>query len=193
MIAQLSMLVVTSVPDTIELLRSRISTPQFMKNLVVNSFSLAGGTIGTLLAGRYGAWAGLVGAMIGSSIFGWASKTVAKKLCKEDSERMQKIVKVAIIELCNDYLIQTEEEFDSCMRKIYFEKAINTDLLRCMQAAGKGEEGENDIVRARIAYTALEYYFYVTIRERKTLQLLGKHHIIDKHIEELVTCLDEAC
>lgn len=184
-VAQLSMFIVTSVPDTIDLLRCRISAPQFIKNMVVSGCSFVGMTVGAIIGKYGGTWGSLGGAVVVGTCLGWASKKVANLLHKDDSERMQKIVKAAIIELSNDYLIQTEDEFDSCMRKIYFEKAINTDLLKCMQAAGKGEDGDDDFLRARIAYSALEYYFYATIRERKKLLLENNGDILNKYLDDL--------
>ena len=165
-----------------------------MKNLVVNGSSLVGATIGAVLAGRYGPWAGLGGAAVGSATLGWASKKVADFIHKDDSERMQKIVKAVILELSNDYLIQTEEEFDFCMNMIKAEGAINTNLLKCMYSAGITEDGEDDFLRARIAYKSLEYYFGATIRNRKVLRLsLPKtQKTVEKYINNLAVDIDEA-
>lgn len=193
-VTQLAMFVASSIPDTWDIIRSRISGKQFFKNLVVNGSSLAGATIGAILAGRYGAWAGVGGAAAGGAAFGWASKKVADYIHKDDSERMQKIIKAAIVELSNDYLIQTEEEFDFCMNMIKAEGAINTDLFKCIYSAGKTENGEDDFLRARIAYKSLEYYFRATIRNRKTLHLSSPkaQETIDKYINNIASDIDEA-
>ena len=192
-VAQLAMFVASSIPDTWNIIRGRISGKQFMKNLVVNGSSLAGATIGAVLAGRYGTLAGFGGAAVGSATLGWASKKVADFIHKDDSERMQKIVKTAIVELSNDYLIQTEEEFDFCMNLIKAEGAINTDLFKCMYSAGRTENGEDDFLRARIAYRSLEYYFGATIRNRKVLRLSSPktQEIVDKYINNLAEDIDE--
>lgn len=191
-VAQIPIFVVMAIPDTIDLLRGRISAPQFMKNLVVSGSSLVGMTVGAVLAGKYGGnFAAIAGGIAGGSAFGWAGKKIATLWRKDDSERMQKIIKIALIELSNDYLIQTEEEFDLCMQKILAEKAINTGLLKSMYAAGKGKDGNDDFLRARIAYEALQYYFYATIRERETVQLLKKQCIIDQYVDNLAADFDE--
>ena len=192
-IAQLAMFIASSIPDTWDIIRGRISGKQFIKNLVVNGTSLAGATIGAVLAGRYGTWAGLGGAAVGGAALGWASKKVADFIHKDDSERMQKIVKIAIVELSNDYLIQTEEEFDFCMNMIKAEGAINPVLFKCMYSAGKTNDGDDDFLRAKIAYKSLEYYFGVTIRNRKTLRLSSPktQETIDKYIANLATDIDE--
>ena len=132
------------------------------------------------------------GAVVGGGAVGWASKKVADFIHKDDSERMQKIVKAAIVELSNDYLIQTEEEFDFCMKMIKSEGAINPDLFKCMYSAGKTDDGEDDFLRASIAYNSLEYYFGATARYRKTLHLNKNQATIDKYVESLVVDIEEA-
>lgn len=191
-VAQLAMFVVTSIPDTWDLLRGRISGKQFTKNLVVSGTSLVGATVGGMLASKYGGWAALGGAVVGGGTVGWASKKVADFIHKDDSERMQKIVKAAIVELSNDYLIQTEEEFDFCMKMIKSEGAINPDLFKCMYSAGKTDDGEDDFLRASIVYNSLEYYFGATARNRKTLHLNKNQTTIDKYVESLVVDIEEA-
>lgn len=190
--SQLAFFLVTSIPDTWDLLRGRISGNQFLKNLIVSGTSLAGVTVGAVLAGRYGGFAALGGAVIGGGAVGWATKKIADFIYKDDSERMQKIVKAAIVELSNDYLIQTEEEFDLCMNMIKVDKAINTDLLKCMYSAGKTDDGEDDFLRANIAYRALEYYFGATARNRKTLRLVNNQDTINESIDKLASDIDEA-
>lgn len=191
-VSQLAFFLVTSIPDTWDLLRGRISGNQFLKNLIVSGTSLAGVTVGAVLAGRYGGFAALGGAVIGGGAVGWATKKIADFIYKDDSERMQKIVKAAIVELSNDYLIQTEEEFDLCMNMIKVDKAINTDLLKCMYSAGKTDDGEDDFLRANIAYRALEYYFGATARNRKTLRLVNNQDTINESIDKLASDIDEA-
>jgi hypothetical protein len=67
-------------------------------------------------------------------------------------------------------------------------------LFKCLYSAGKTKNGEDDFLRARIAYKSLEYYFGATIRNRKTLHLsLPKtRETIDKYINSLALDIDEA-
>lgn len=191
-ISQFVMFVVVSIPDTCDLLRGRISGPQFIKDLVVTGSSLAGTTVGAILANRYAKGWEMPFAIIGGAAVGWASKKIADVIHKDDSERMQKLVKLAIIELSNDYLFQSEEEFDFCLNMIRAEGAINTDLLKCMYSAGKSSDGDDDFLRANIAYRALEYYFSATIRNRKSLQFTKNQAIVDKYIYSLENEIEEA-
>lgn len=191
-VTQLTLFIVTSVPDTWNLLRGRISGKQFFKNLVINGTSLVGATVGAVLAARWGGWAAVSGAVVGGGATGWATKKVADFIYKDDSERMQKIVKAAIVELSNDYLIQTEEEFDFCMNMIRVEGAINPDLFKCMYSAGMTDYGEDDFLRANIAYRALEYYFGATVRNRKTLRLCDNQGTINKYVANLALDIEEA-
>ena len=92
-----------------------------------------------------------------------------------------------MIELSNDYLLQNQTEFDDCIRAIQADGAINTDLLRCMYTAGKGKKKneDNDLLRAKIAYRALEYYFDVVIRNRKTLHIKDNQELIITQINDV--------
>ena len=92
-----------------------------------------------------------------------------------------------MIELSNDYLLQNQTEFDDCIRAIQEDGAIDTDLLRCMYAAGKGDKNneDNDLLRAKIAYRALEYYFDVVIRNRKTLHIKDNQELVISQISDV--------
>lgn len=188
-VAQVTLFVVQSIPDTIEMLRGRISKAQFVSNLVVGSSTLIGTTVGAALAYRWGknGWASFVGGLIGGETSRWASKKITEIFHKDDSVKMQKIIKVAMIELSNDYLIQSQTEFDDCIRAIRADGAINTNLLRIMYSAGKGDnnDSDDDLLRARIAYKSLEYYFDAVIRNRKTVHIKDKQSLLVNQIIDL--------
>lgn len=186
-VAQLTMFVVQSIPDTIEMLRGRISKAQFISNLVVGGSTLTGATVGAVLASKWGGWASLGGGIAGAEASRWASKKITEIFHKDDSIKMQKIIKIAMIELSNDYLLQNQTEFDDCIRAIQEDGAIDTDLLRCMYAAGKGDKNneDNDLLRAKIAYRALEYYFDVVIRNRKTLHIKDNQELVISQISDV--------
>lgn len=188
-VAQVTLFVVQSIPDTIEMLRGRISKAQFVSNLVVGSSTLIGTTVGAALAYRWGknGWASFAGGLIGGEASKWASKKVTEIFHKDDSVKMQKIIKVAMIELSNDYLIQSQTEFDDCIRAIRDDGAINTNLLRIMYSAGKGEnnDSDNDLLRAKIAYKSLEYYFDAVIRNRKTVHIKDKQSLLVNQIIDI--------
>ena len=186
-VTQLTTFVVQSIPDTIEMLRGRISKAQFISNLVVGGSTLAGATVGAIFASKWGGWASLGGSIAGGEASRLASKKITEIFHKDDSIKMQKIIKIAMIELSNDYLLQNQTEFDDCIRAIKDDGAISTDLLRCMYAAGKGEKNneDNDLLRARIAYRALEYYFDVVIRNRRTIHINGKQELLLAQIADM--------
>ena len=78
------------------------------------------------------------------------------------------------------------------MKMIKSEGAINPDLFKYMYSAGKTDDGEDDFLRASIAYNSLEYYFDATARNRKTLHLNKNQATIDKYVESLVVDIEEA-
>ena len=184
-VTQLTFFVVQSIPDTVEMLRGRISKAQFISNLVVGGSTITGATVGAILTSKWGGWASLGGGIAGGEASRWASKKITEIFHKDDSVKMQKIIKIAMIELSNDYLLQTQTEFDDCIRAIQADGAIDTNLLRCMYVAGKGKDGEDDLLRARIAYRALEYYFDVVARNRKTLHIKDHQELIIQQIDEI--------
>lgn len=189
-VGQLVTFVVSSIPDTIDVIRGRISGSQFIENLVVTSSSLAGATVGGILLGRFGGAAALGGALAGGQLAGWLSQSISGFIHKKDSEKMQKIIKVAMIELSNDYLIQSEDEFNDCVLAIQGDGAINTDFLKSLYSVGK--ETDDDFLRAKFAYKYLEYYFSAVIRRRKTLKLRDpkSQQLIMKYVEELGRDID---
>jgi hypothetical protein len=188
-VSQLTFFVIQSIPNTIEMLRGRISKAQFISDLVVGGSTLTGATVGAVLASKWGGWASLGGGIVGGEASRWASKKITEIFHKDDSIKMQKIVKIALIELSNDYLLQSQTEFDDCIRAIKADGAIDTNLLRCMYVAGK--DNDDDLLRARIAYRALEYYFDVVIRNRKTLHIKDHQELLIQQIDDLGNMLKE--
>lgn len=177
----------TSIPDTYRYLVSNaISGPQFIKNLVVNASSITGATIGGILGLKFGALGGFAGGMIGGAIGGILSKTVIAKISKDDSEYMQELIKVALLELSNEYAIQSQSEFDAVIRNIRLDKVIDTNLLRAMYSAGY--ENNDDAIRVDIAKLALSYQFDIIARQRRQLRMMENEQLIIDSINDL--CCD---
>lgn len=180
-VTNLGVFVVTSIPDTYRVLIGQISSKQFVKNLVVNASGLGGASLGMLAGSALGP-AGLIGgALAGGLVFSWSTKKVADSISKDDAELMQELIRVALVELSNEYMIQSEEEFRNCIKAITVEKAIDTNLLRLMYSIGA--EHDNDELRVEIAKEKLEYYFQTTIRSRKTFLLTQGENKMLNHPE----------
>ena len=118
-----------------------------------------------------------------SAIFGWASKKVSNYICKDDSERMYELIKIALIQLSHDYMIQTEDEFQRCMDAICQDKIIDTNLIKVMYSIGADDN--NDFLRVQVAYEKFEYYFYSIIRQRKVVCLKGNQEKVLNAIDDL--------
>ena len=181
-ITNLATFVVTSMPDTYYLLQGKISPTQYIKNLVVNSSSIAGATLGAALGSMLGPAGMIGGGLAGGTVFSWASKKVADKISKDDSEKMYQLIKVALLQLSHDYMIQTDEEFQRCIDIISYEGAIDTNLLRVMYSIGKDS---NDFLRVQVAYERLAYYFGAVIRQRKTVLLRNSQQRVLNAINNL--------
>lgn len=161
--------VVTSLPDTFRVLVGQISSGQFVKNLVVNASGLGGATVGMMAGSVLGPAGTIGGALAGGLAFSWSAKMVADCICEDDAVAMQELVRVALVELSHEYMIQSEEEFRHCILAITAEKAIDTRLLRLMYSAGAAHD--NDELRVAIAKEKLEYYFQAIVKTRKTFLL----------------------
>lgn len=182
-IANLGIFVITTIPDTFFVIRGEISQPQLIKNLVVNGTSLIGGTLGAWLGACLGPYGMIGGGLAGGVIFSWASKKIADSISKDDSEKMYELIKVALLRLSHDYMIQSEDEFQRCIEVIHQEKAIDTTFIRAMYSIGCDDD--NDFLRVQIAYEKLSYYFYAVIRQRKTVCLKDKQEKLLDAINEL--------
>lgn len=186
-ITNLAVFMVTSIPDTYSFIVSNtISRPQFIKNLVVNASSISGATVGGIIGLKWGKPGAFVGGFIGGAIGGVLSKTIANKISKDDSVKMQELIKIAILELSNEYMIQSQEELDAIIRNIKLDSAIDTNLLRAMFAAGVEED--DDRIRVNVAKLSLEYQFDVISRQRRTIKLLANHSFIEDSINEIDVC-----
>jgi hypothetical protein len=184
------LLAVTSVPDTYRYFVSKsISGPQFTKNLVVNTASISGATVGAILGAKFGKVGAMAGGVIGGMAVGIASKAVADTIHKDDSEAMQELVKIALLELANEHLIHSQSEFDEVVRMIIADKVIDTNLLRVMYAAGA--DNHDDKVRVDLTKELLEYYFDIQDRRRKTLKLTGQEHLMLESINSIPLALPE--
>lgn len=175
---------VMSIPDTYRyIVSSSISAPQFIKNLVVNGASITGATVGGIIGMRFGTPGAIAGSMVGGVLSGILSKAVADKLKKDDSEHMQELIKVALVELSNEHSIRSDEEFNEVIRQIQEDGAIDTNLLRAMYTAGA--EDNDDVVRVDMAKIALDYYFGVVDRRRPTIKILENEKLILDNINSI--------
>lgn len=182
-IANAAVLIVASLPDTYYLLQGKISAPQYIKNLVVNGASIGGATVGVVLGSMLGPHGMLAGGIIGGAAGEWASKSIADHIKVDDSEKMYQLIKVALIQLSHDYMIQSDEEFQKCINAISSDKAIDTNLIKVMYSIGRDDD--NDFLRVQIAYEKLKYYFGAIIRQRKTIHLKDNQSKILEAIDKL--------
>lgn len=119
------------------------------------------------------------------------TKAVADKIHKDDAEAMRELIKIALLELSNEYSIQTQVEFGEVMRQISVDRAIDTNLLRVMYSVGA--ENNDDEARVNIAKFALGYYFYTVARNRKTVKMPHEDSVLEaiNDIEtKLSTCIN---
>lgn len=183
-ITNISLMVVTSLPDTWHLISGHISGPQFFKNLFTTSGSIAGALGGGVLGARIGGSAagpiGFATGIVGGLALGWASKKIADMIRKDDAELLLPLIQVAILKLSHDYMIQTEDELNLCTGAIAQNNVINTDLFHKMHKC------DNDFERVDVAVAAFDYYFSAIIRQRKTLKLRKNQQMLLNSINDII-------
>ncbi|WP_336579296.1 hypothetical protein [Alcaligenes sp. CHO6] len=99
-VASLVVVAVTSGPDLVKMIRGRMSSAQFTKNVAVTAGSTAGGAVGAIAGGALGAsfgpvgiWVGkFAGGMVGGALAGAVTNSIAKTLVTEDRELMLAII-----------------------------------------------------------------------------------------------------
>lgn len=164
-------------------LKNGMSTSQFIENLVVSGSGLGGATFGAFLGSVLGPWGMIGGGLAVGMGFSWTSKKIARNIRKDDTEKMYQLIKVALLWLSRDYMIQNEDEFNKCINVITSEGAIDSKFIRAMYSIGKDDN--NDLLRVQIAYEKLEYYFGAVIRQRKTVCLMKNQQLLLDSINEL--------
>lgn len=169
-IGNIAMTTVITLPDMYRCFLARsISKSQFVKNLIVNTSSLCMATLGLYLGSAFGKGWAIGGAVALGSASAWAVKKIVNHISKDDSEKMQQLINVALMQLCQDYLIQDEDEFERTLEHIKNDAAITPKLLRAMYTIGVDDD--NDELRVELAYEKLWWYFDVTARQRPNVSL----------------------
>lgn len=168
------MLTVITMPDMYRcFIGNSVSKPQFLKNLIVNTTSITGATVGAFFGSALGPWGTIGGGLAGGALLSLASKAIADKISEDDSEKMKRLLEVALMQLSHDYLIQDENEFSHCIELITKEKAISSKFMRALYSVGADDD--NDELRVQIAYNKLEHYFSVVARQRNIVDGKRKH------------------
>ena len=125
---------VTTGPDILKLVRGRISSGQFVKNLAVVSSGAIGGVAGSFAGGALlspfgpaGMLAGrVVGGMVGSAVSTLAAKHLANKLVEDDRDMIMDIL-VQQVEYQVSIFMLTEEEIDNLNQNL--KKVISDEVV----------------------------------------------------------------
>lgn len=169
-IGNIALATVITLPDMYRCFLARsISKPQLVKNLIVNTSSLGMATLGLYLGSAFSKGWAIGGAVALGSASAWAAKKLVNNISKDDSEKMQQLINVALMQLSHDYLIQDEDEFERTLNHIKNYPAITPEFLRAMYTIGVDDD--DDELRVELAYEKLWWFFDVTARQRPNVSL----------------------
>lgn len=192
-ITQLVIFVVTSIPDTVDVVRGKVSNGQYIKNMCIAGAAATGATIGTWIGGaatsESGCWGAPIGGLVGGFVFERGARFIGGQLHEDDAIKMLRLVLLAKIRLSNEYLIQSQEEFDYVDANLAYYKVIDSEFLVAMYAVG-GSEGD-DFKRVDYACARMEYYFEKALRRRKTILVSKATLLLDDCMKDLAKEIDE--
>ena len=171
-ITAISFAIITTLPDAFRFFSRKISGAQFTKNIVVLLCGFGGMIVGGMAGSPGGLGGSIGGALVGSAGGQKAGKWVMDKIIKDDAEKLTPILQIALLNLSYEYMLQSEEELDHCIRAIISEDVIGPSLFYSLQQC------PNDFARVSYAMNAFEYYFSVIIRERRSVKLMATQSML---------------
>jgi len=174
------LIAVTTGPDLIKLVRGRISTTQFLKNLAVVTTSAVGGVIGSIAGGALlspfgpvGVIVGRIGGgMIGGGLSGVIAKYIGDQLAEDDQVEMLEVVVTQIEYLARVFLL-TEREIENLSKNL--NRIISQELLEELYA--------NQEDRIAIANMAIKPIVVGIIKQRPQFE------IIDCELDETIAAI----
>jgi hypothetical protein len=138
-VTSMVLVLVTTGPDLLKLIRGRMSQAQFLKNAAVGASGIAGGTVGSIVGGvlmsplgPVGAVAGRVaGGMIGGLLASGFAGVIADELMEDDRVAMLVIVREQLEHLARTFVL-SPEELDNLNANL--EKVVNQKMLEKLYA-----------------------------------------------------------
>ena len=187
-IVNTTFILINTVPDFIKFMDNRMSWKELTASITRSMVGFAAFTAGFSVASRFPLpvpMKMIIPALTGilSSL---AASDVVFRLLKTNKERKEyNIIQEAIQDLCNDYMIINEDEFDACMEEIQKRDIINEDFITHIKVR------ETDKIQKAYVYTRLKGCFLYVINKREQIvvptekQLMHELDRIDMSEEDM--------
>lgn len=98
-ITQLVVFVVNSIPDTVNVVRGKISNEQYIKNMCIGGAAATGTAIGAWIGGaatsESGCWGAPIGGLVGGFVFEQGARLIGNQLHEDDAVKMLRLVLLA--------------------------------------------------------------------------------------------------
>ena len=176
-IVNTTLILVNTVPDFIKFMDNRMSWKELTASITKSIVGFAAFMAGFNLASRFPLPAPMkiIIPTLSGILSSLAASDIVSRLLKTDKEKKEyNIIQEAIQDLCNDYMIIDEGEFDVCMEEIQKRDIINEDFITHIKAR------ETDKIQKSYVYTRLKGCFLYVINKREQIIIPTEKQLINE-------------
>ena len=176
-IVNTTLILINTVPDFIKFMDNRMSWKELTASITKSIVGFAAFTAGFSVASRFPLPVPMkiIIPTLSGILSSLAASDIVFRLLKTDKERKEyNIIQEAIQDLCNDYMIIDEREFDICMEEIQKRDIINEDFITHIKAR------ETDKAQKSYVYTRLKGCFLYVINKREQIIIPTEKQLINE-------------
>ena len=176
-IVNTTLILINTVPDFIKFMDNRMSWKELTASITKSIVGFAAFTAGFSVASRFPLPVPMkiIIPTLSGILSSLAASDIVFRLLKTDKERKEyNIIQEAIQDLCNDYMIIDEGEFDICMEEIQKRDIINEDFITHIKAR------ETDKAQKSYVYTRLKGCFLYVINKREQIIIPTEKQLINE-------------
>lgn len=179
-IVNVAYVLVNTVPDFLKFMDGRLSWKELTVSIASSITGISAFVVGAKLGAKIPGPAPVkfVASMLAGTLGALATTDIISRLLKTEKEKSEyDVIQEAVKELCSDYLIVDEFEFDLCMHEIQRRDIIDDDLIAHIRAR-KTMDGQRVYV-----YNKFKACFSYIIEKRNKISIPGEQQFVDEIAE----------
>ncbi len=180
-LTNVAFILVNTVPDFWAFMNNRKSWKELTISIASSISGFGAFLIGSKLGAKIPGPAPLkiIVSMLGGILAALTASDIINRIFKTEKEKKEyDLIQTVIKELCNDYMLINEDEFDLCMNEIQRRDIINSNFIEHIRARDSEEKKKSYI------YKKLKLCFENIISKRKTIVIPSTAEYI-KEIEKI--------